>query len=671
MGALIFSNYGIDGLEHFAEYAIKPEEQQAYIKHYSGDALFRNDWSSDNELFLQSLYDEFSDDDIHSDHDHETDDQANHLDAATHGFRRVKVFYNDFDNDHSSNQLLENPHYFLDQVRTDKNQPWYDSDTLLGVHSEISYTPLAQNHQSLGHRATWSAISEDNLYGTTHYVESSNSNIGIIIDNFQPGLDQLILVDPDTDDQKVYNEITFSNYSDSKKDLLNDYNILLNAEPVKKHEHPLLIITDSDLSDLNSSSDASLRFSASELYADPDSSIKRWSTNTDDKLLFADYDESLPWLNLDDDTSELVINGKHAIPDSGSFQATVAISDGYSYQDEQKITINIDPKIQLADSLQLSSSTPGEVSFSGFNPDGYQITYRINGNDLTDSQNDLYVLATQPGGNSGLPGSNSGSPFSALDYKVLPISFAGGNQTGDVQFYGRSLDTTKTDLLSIATVNDQTINLKNNKGDVVASLEFDLSSDSSLPINHGFNASAYHEIVGYQLPDLSSRELTSDESTRYQVEANISTESSQAMRYGFFLSDSLTGFVIDPLTGELLDKGSDLDGLNDSNGNGLFDELASAHAIYTGEIDKNDSIPIAFNFALDHSILHQRVQLSPFMIAADGSVEIVRHGFGDPELYPGLVFSASLVGFEDNLKSSGEYDYDDLLIAINSIDTSS
>ena len=57
------------------------------------------------------------------------------------------------------------------------------------------------------------------------------------------------------------------------------------------------------------------------------------------------------------------------------------------------------------------------------------------------------------------------------------------------------------------------------------------------------------------------------------------------------------------------------------------------------------------------------------MIAADGSVEIVRHRFGDPKLYPGLVFSASLVGFEDNLKSSGEHDYDDLLIAINSIDT--
>ncbi len=154
----------------------------------------------------------------------------------------------------------------------------------------------------------------------------------------------------------------------------------------------------------------------------------------------------------------------------------------------------------------------------------------------------MYVLATQPGSDSGLPCVSLQSPFSALVYKVLPISFAGGNQIGDIQFYGRSLDTTKTDPLSIATVNDQTINLKNNKGDVFASLEFDPSSDSSLPINHGFNASAYHEIVGYQLPDLSSKELTSDESTRYQVQANISTECSQAMRYGFFPVRLLNGF---------------------------------------------------------------------------------------------------------------------------------
>ncbi len=662
MGYLIFAKHGINGLVHFAEYAFNAEnDRDDFIEKYSQSNPSYKDNFQANKEFVESL------DRSHLEHTHLESD----LISNSTGFRRLKVFVDNFDNDKTDAQLLESPYYLLDQVREDSNQPWYDSDTVFGVHSEPSFNALSPNHYELGQRATWSEYVEDNPLGSIHYVESWNSGVGVVINDFNPGIDRLILINPSQNSQQEYEEISFLNYLETKADLLEKHNILLNAKPTKKTKNPLALITNADLSALRSSQKDDIRIMASELYADPDSSLKQWSANSNKDLKFIDYDESLPWLNLDDENGELVINNNAAIPTRGSFQVTVALSDGYSIKDEQQIIINIDPKIQLADSLQVSASTPGEVSFSGFNPDGYQIAYRINGNDLTDSQNDLYVLATQPGGDSGIPGSNSGSPFSALNYKVLPISFAGGNQTGDIQFYGRSLDTTKTDLLSIATVNDQTINLKNNKGDVVASLEFDLSSDSSLPINHGFNASAYHEIVGYQLPDLSSKELTSDESTRYQVEANISTESSQAMRYGFFLSDSLTGFVIDPLTGELLDKGSDLDGLNDSNGNGLFDELASAHAIYTGEIDKNDSIPIAFNFALDHSILHQRVQLSPFMIAADGSVEIVRHGFGDPELYPGLVFSASLVGFEDNLKSSGENDYDDLMIAINSIDTSS
>jgi len=78
------------------------------------------------------------------------------------------------------------------------------------------------------------------------------------------------------------------------------------------------------------------------LYDDRDDVSSIGKASGSEYLRFVDYDSTEEWLSLDHESGRLLIDPNHsALPVGGSFDVYVAISDGVSWLDEQRLIFEI------------------------------------------------------------------------------------------------------------------------------------------------------------------------------------------------------------------------------------------------------------------------------------------------------------------------------------------
>lgn len=325
MGYMLFQRYGVDGLKRFADFAVKEEYHQEYVEKYS-KAPDPFQWDVTRSTGGSSLaFDGGASPSV------EMGAEGEDAEVGGEGFevRRLNIFNgSDADRDKSR--------YFLDQARREGGKGWFDLAVLNGAHGEFDFTPAPKSHLDLGFRGYWAErASDDSL---TYFVESSNNHVGVVIDQFRVGLDSVVIVDPVTGVVDSLKSIDFANFDQMNSALQLAQNIRVDAIPQARNKVNALSLNETAF--LNG--EAVVVVDPASLYDDRDDVSSIGKTSGSEYLRFVDYDSTEEWLSLDHESGRLLIDPNHsALPVGGSFDVYVAISDGVSWLDEQRLIFEI------------------------------------------------------------------------------------------------------------------------------------------------------------------------------------------------------------------------------------------------------------------------------------------------------------------------------------------
>lgn len=649
---LIYERYGRDGLQRFADYAVKPEKVTEYVDRYAKPAPSR--YVSPSSLLLSG---------VPSSQAIEADlgaVESARLDTDAE-WRRLFVF-------DSSEVSSSNPYYFVDQAKIGLEGSWYDLAAPQGLHGDFDFEPAPVNHLDLGLRGYWRQNSSGQLGdlgndffaddALSYYVEDLNRDKVVVLSDFVVGKDSLFIINPLTGAKREIEEITHLNYADMEKTLLNDFNIVLDALPFVEVHQPSVVIRSNEVDGLES---GQIVIRADQFYGDYDDVASWGSAGDDDALRFTDYDQSLSWLRLDEASGNLIVDVTDSLfPASGSYDVVVRVSDENSSLDEQRIRIEIDPSFSVGKDFKFKSDTSFRVNLRSSELSAYQVLYQIE--DPGYGEELMYPLFSSLGAASGLPMS--------VDY-LANLTFSDPAHSGELVFYGRNLSDGSVEQLSASNSSGSSIVLSNDVGELFE-LEF---TDGSWPSGDG-HVSGFNSVlnpalpVGYSLASASSGISESAASLQvFDLSYTVTSESDQNFEVGFLLMDSLTGAIYDPAKREFIDHHSDFSDFLDMDGG--LDEALFLDAVNLRQQSVTAGSTVSESFRFDHALpmLSDRLEVVPFVRYQSGEYASVSQLFDRNEGLPsGLVIGANAVGFEDTFGPSSDADYDDVVLIIDALD---
>lgn len=649
---LIYERYGRDGLQRFADYAIKPEKVTEYVDFYAKSAPSK--YVSPSSSLLSGLP---------SSQAIEADLGAVESARLDTDAERRRLFV--FDNSEISSS---NPYYFVDQAKIGLEGSWYDLASPQGLHGDFDLEPAPVNHLDLGLRGYWSQNSsgqpgdlgndffaDDAL---SYYVEDLNRDKVVVLSDFVVGKDSLFIVNPLTGAKREIEEITHSNYADMEKTLLSDFNIVLDALPFVEVPQPSVVIRSNEVDGLES---GQIVIRADQFYGDYDDVASWGSTGDDDALRFTDYDQSFSWLRLDEASGNLIVDVTDSLfPASGSYDVVVRVSDENSSLDEQRIKIEIDPSLSVGKDFKIKTDTPFRVNLRSSELSAYQVFYRIEESGYGEEL--MYPLFSSLGAASGLPMN--------VNY-LANLKFSDAAHSGELVFYGRNLSDGSVEQLSASNSFGSSIVLSNGVGELFE-LEF---ADGSWPSGDG-HASGFNKVlnpalpVGYSLASASSGISESAAGLQvFDLSYTVTSEADQNFEVGFLLMDSLTGAIYDPAKREFIDHHSDFNDFLDMDGG--LDEALFLDAVNLHQQSVIADSTVSESFRFDHALpmLSDRLEVVPFVRYQSGEYASVSQLFdGNEGLPSGLVLGANAVGFEDTFGPSSDADYDDVVLIIDALD---
>lgn len=628
MGNLINDRYGIDGLKHFADYAVAEPYRDQYVKTYStpgGRWDYGNKALTIPDAVLQLAAEQAA--------------IASELVAET-PMRQIEVFYAD----NSATLNSYGNRSYLTQIL--KDGVWVDSAAgLVSAHADdihhagsSLFTAAATQHASKGGRAVASSLdpSTGNPLATIFSVENVNTQARAFINNFDVGLDVIEIVDAQGHVVKTF-DVDEVNYAATRRELGAIYNIELNARAEIKTLANELVLRSQDHK-------GAFTLAAKDFFVDADHR-DLGSSNASHPLTFVAYDQSLPWLHLRADGQFEVTDLSAA--QKGFFEIYVSVSDGNSVFEGRRIVIAVDPEITIANQT-FSPSAALDITFVTARNSAIDI-YGIVRDAKGEIVNDPEHLGLRMGLNAGTP--------NGVDPNHIRTSLADQADHGRMEFFADFNDGRGLVALSVDTLGANHFSLRNGT-ETIADLAIDQRASAPAFIDELYVVGIDNMFVALPLygaalpviPDSSPNAIAVD------FTATLSMESDYNSQFGFVLGDLLSGNVIDPNSGLQIEGVT----LNPDNINAF--SVFSASAIRSGPTSHSGS------FVMDGSLNPSNTALFPYLkvfspngtqlffstasASSDGISHIVR--IGDNSF-----------GCEDVI--NGDYDFDDMVVTIGSM----
>lgn len=626
LGNLIFEKHGVAGLQRFANFALIEDERARFVSTYSTPGA-RWDWTTPTLVPTFALLSVESSAHFASDHGGE--------------LRQVKVF---FDRPASGFTSVDNVEYLTQYKEGDS---WLDSKVgVIGLHHDDVETadllsPRADQHANRGGRALWSEQAEDSDHHlvSLFVVENVNTQVRVFINDFDVSIDELRIVN--AAGALVANiDIDRADFDETRRMLLERYNILVNARPEPQALTAEFVIP-------KTAGSSSVLLSAGQLFDDSDltHSVAHDANSSPVSLRFISHDATLPWLKLRTD-------GKLEISDisqvaSGNYTVYVAVGDGASQFDNVPIVLSIDPGLTIQ-STRVASASTASLTFVNDAPDAVTLFSCVfDGNGRATSE--LHQLATRLGQAYGMPeGLSANTTVSVLGDPA---------DNGVLRFF--ALYPTANRLVPLDAVASGVDRFMLKSGsESLAELRVNVDPGTPSYVNELLIPGLDEMMLGIPLNVSVDRVDSSNDANphRVRIEATFHREAMHESEFGLFLVDLRTGDVVDPREGTLSENL--LLGLDNIDRYSVF----SATAPRSGPVQRSA------DFLIDKDLDPDNLALLPYLkVNAAGTKSLY---FSSASSSPdGISHIAKLnqSGFACEDLVGSDYDFDDLAVIIRSV----
>ncbi len=404
MGNLIYKNYGLDGLQRFASFALATQESRdTYIATFSNPGARSS--GSPVSLNLASTFASSAPGDQINNPSQSKDDPE---------LRVIRLFSAEFFDPSSPFSSYQDRYQFLDAA----TGSWLDTDfNNISIHHKLEpeeivnlTTPSQNQHAARGERAAWSISRDDsvNESATNYFVDIINSQVSVYIDDFDICQDRIILVDAEGKEADLPEDLYDASKVDQLSDALAQYGIVLNFRPVIEFDPEAVLITESQLA-------SPVIIEASNIAGN----VKG------EALFFTGYDDSVPFLSLADGALRAsAIDPKYA---GKTYTAYVDISNGISVIRTTAVRIAVAPKLVI-NGKSFDSETPFKLKINELTQQGFEIVAQVSDH-LEDSLDHFLSFATSIGSASGAP--------VGYDSTELIVKLTDDLDSGNVKFWLR------------------------------------------------------------------------------------------------------------------------------------------------------------------------------------------------------------------------------------------
>lgn len=627
MGNLIYENYGIEGLQKFADYAVVQSDRDLYVQTYSKSGG-RWDWGSIGALPAPALLQlSAADADTHSDV----------LPDGISGVRTVELFYESSDSDFTS---TDNRTYL---TQYEQDGQWIDSAAgAVGIHHQFDddvFVAALTSHVSEGGRALWLENYLGSYLATAYYVEAANARARVYINNFDIDMDIVQIVDQMGEVIDTF-DLDRADFEEVSRTLLAKYNVMVNARPEEQLLDDVMVLS----TEQRSRSGPAL-LQAADFFGDANASLGNGDMSGYKDLRFVSQDEAYAWLGLNAD-GQLEIADLSAVP-QGVYEVYVSVTDGASLLEGQRIVLAIDPEVTVGERAYSAGSLM-DVSCRIDSGAAFTLWGQVV-DDAGQAVGSLSQLAT-------FVGDQSGTPVGvAADLQTACLGAAFND--GTMRFYAEVQDGSGLVALSVRETGidqfllssgdldyaDLTIRDEGSQG--VQITEFFLPSTQDLMLGIGLAATV-----------IASGSEAGSAGYRVTMNASLAREASFDGEFGLLLADLKTGYLVDVATGVLL-EGVAVDALT-----------VGDYAVYTGHVANGATTQDTVSFILDPDLNLANLALFPYYKAySPTGTELFlsgKYGTSDSVSHIAKV-SQNSVGFEDMVH--GDYDFDDLMVSFSDL----
>lgn len=644
MGNLIYANYGLTGLDKFATYVFDSQQaRNAYVQAYNPEKsdirlsshAVRSNFpqknsslealgltgapvSLDNYVQLDIPADNISDDPI---------------------IRLVKIYGPAYVNTSEPYDSGQYGYQYFDAT----SRKWLDTDYInFTIHDELDAsvvskitTPSAQQHSLKGERAMWAMDSITSINGaaTNFYIELTNQENKVYLNNFDMHHDRVIFVDDSGSEIKLGENFYDSLLVNNLVAELSRYGVIINFKPEISSKPDVVLVSEQKLA-------SPLVIEAKSFASDP---LGR-------DILFTDYDQSLPFLKLDQ--GKLVANSISSEYLGKKYTVNASITNGDSILQDVPISIALAPKIEINGDSHDSQSN-FKLSFSNLDSSCLSIYSRLS--DQANSPGLFTLLSSSIDGDSPM--------VQGFDAFNLDVTLTDELGSGAIDFW---LEDSAGQFvpLKIESTSKGNYKLLYSSGQELAQLNY---------INNGLGGStpiAHSVAIGDELFDglgfdLNQSLFDLDPEGRVKpwnvsLSLDLYREAVKDDIVGFYLFDEYEGGILDPLTGDVVQ----------ANNHSDWSEIIEKYSVWTGSTDNQSPRSFVKTFDINALVDPDSLTLLPFFISTAGSSKAIYSSFDS--LNPGGVsmiteLSRNSLGFEDIHTSNGDFDFNDLIVRLNSI----
>ena len=650
LGNLINKTYGVGGLKRFAALAVAEQYRNQYVDTYSRGSTWNWQTIKGFSLGTETSFANTSSSALES--EAQTADVAQELSQSLPAIRLIEVFSNAGAGSEANYRKLQ---------FQNASGRWLDSalesfdihhDDLSEEEISLLKQPRAIQHADAGERAYWMAASSDSrdTNGTAFYIESTNKDVKLTIDNFDIFSDEIIIVGADGSESSLPSSYySYDGFKDLQAFLKTNHNVEISANPMRDGATNTWFLSKDDLTRISKPNrrdhalSSLLTLRASQLFDDPNvigegltKSKQSGEAALESKLYFSDYDDSLPFLKLVDGV--LVASRDIAQYAGKSFQAWVQVSNGESIL-ENLIQISIAPTIKIAegtggsfDANQLFSvELPLQLS------DSYSIVVELQ-NDDPSMLNHIETIASQIG---------DAASIKALDAAPLYVTLGPETDSGTAKFWLQTADSSTPIPLRVEQAADRSFSLFRDDNQRIATFK---------PV--AGNAGASIQLDSYEIQDehWSQFGFLFDPTSPNLWQFSVRSDAAKERSIGLFMTDAVTGAIVNPNTGALAD-------LDSTTAPQLLDawSVFSQAIPSSGQLSFTPSTPRAANIDYDNIIW------SPYVKELNNGSPSYFFGasyLNADGLAHGLKLSRNSIGFEGAGLASTP-DFNDVILAIN------
>lgn len=638
LGNLLFQRYGREGLVRFAEVALDPQQREAYISTYADNPGARWNGSAQESVKAFSIAPAMEAHGLHGD-----PSEADHTSSSNAAQSNPEIrFARIFGADPTNPQRVES--FELVQFRSADGQ-WLDSayedfDFHHELHDEdiaLLLTPRPIQHVEAGGRATWWQSRPGDLSGNAriHYLENVNTDIALTIGNFDIFQDRIVIVEADGSERMLPSRFsTYLGYQELKLQLLTQFNVTMDARPTKQAVVNSWTLDRDDLAAADGTT-RGLSLRAGQVFDDPDEG-GMGAQFVEPNLVFAAYDDSLPFLTLvDGQLAALPTIQDYA---GSTYKALVWVGDGTSSLTEQLLEIAVAPRINFA-APAIGSFDAGQwfsMDLQLESERAYSILVDFNDQNPA-TPNFMELSASQIGLASGVP-----AGFQSSD---LAVTLGTGTTSGIPSFWLQNVNSDQLIPLQIVPTEQRGFELYQDAELVASVRPSEPPPSAAIRFDDYYVSDESYSVTGFTFtPGLQS-----------QLNFRLFSEATKPALVGLYMTDVVTGAIVDPLTGDLVD-------VEETNNASAIDSLSLFWQPATSGTVSDFSCSVTANRLIDYA----NIVWTPVIKSArpDGNDSFFTvNDFNADGLEHAIIISNQQLGFEDIL-GGGDLDFDDVIITL-------